>query len=344
MATKSLFDDLVSFDTGAVIDIAPVDDPNNDGDNNPPADKDDEPPVNDPPPANEGDQEDGDLTEVDVFYDYLTSNNFLDPLEEWDGKAETLEKALESLPSKFFMEAAKTVNEQSYPLMEYMLTLGQDATIEKMNEFFSKYIQPASSIKEDDLKDEEKAYDYLKSKMVGTRLFPTEDKAVRHLDSLSEEDAIVETALQFFKDEEAARKAAMEEEVKARQKEDEEARKRDEQYAQALITKLEELPWEKSAKQKVLANLSPKNIDTLNAQIWASPLAVLQLGSLYSFFDPKTGAFDLKAFAAQANTATVEKQKDNARKDSLSSQLSKMGKRASGDNQGASFWSDFKKG
>jgi hypothetical protein len=339
MAATSLFDDLVSFETGVGVNPPPVDSLEDEQETEDPQEEE----TNEEEESSDS-QEGKDLTEVDVFYNYLTSNNHLDPLENWDGKQETLEKALEDLPSKFFMEAAKTVNEQSYPLMEYMLALGEEATVDKMAEFFSKYIQPDSSVTEQDLQDEEKAYEYLKSKMVGTRLFPTEEKAIRHLDGLSEEEALIETAIQLFKDEDAAKKKQRDEDIKIKQQETIQARKREEEYAQSIVTKLEELPWEKSAKQKVLANLSPKNIDTINAQIWASPLAVIQLGSLYSFFDPKTGAFDLKAFATQANTAQVEKEKATTKKDSLSSQLSKMGKRTPETSGGTSFWSDFKKG
>ncbi len=337
MEGKSLFEDLIGFDEAKPLtDDIPEQETQG---------EEVETSGEEPESDTEGEEESTEVVadeRVEALYQFLVNEEFISEREDFKGTTQELEEILTDLPRQYFMELVESIHPDAQELLQYAVQLGEGATVDALRKFFSDYVEPSTQAP--DLDDDEVAYNYLKSMITGTKLFPSEDQAVKYLDGLVESGVLTDTAKQFEEERLANITAKKTQEMEAIKAQQEAQRAEQEKFYATLYDEVKKMPWQKPRKDAVLKNLEPAEVQRKNQLIQASPKALIQLADLYSYFDEKTGEFDLSKIAAKAGSKEAVQKKEQLQSDGLSSVLGKIkpGKGSSASTN-ESFWSHFTK-
>lgn len=332
---NSLFGDLEFVDEPRRILPEDQSDEGNEGPDDEEEDDEEEDEGNGPDDQNDGqddesdDEDDSEDTPAKVFYDILLERNYIAPVEGFDGSETQLDEIIERLPEQYFIQAVNTVNPSLRPLLKQIFDLGENGTLEQVTGFFQQAVLPVHNLESVDIEDEEQAYDYMLSRISKSKAFPTEAKAKAYLDGLVESEELLSVAKGYYDEETEEAKKKLEIEAANAEKARKEKEAADKVFVKQVIDELEALPWSKELKAQSFQNLNPKTIDSLFTEVFRHPKAALQQGAFLSHFNPKTGEFDLAAFAKQAASEAVKKEKDKIEKSGIGSHLSRITSTAS---------------
>ena len=274
-----------------------------------------------------------------ALYNYMVESSIISEREGFKPTTENITEILDSLPEELFTTALSNVHEHAQDLLDYSFQLGPKATIENLKKFFDAYVAPEELV----IETEEDAYNFLKEELKNSKVFRTEEKLIKYLEDLQDEDTLLETAKEKLEEKQAAlaeaRKAEIEQVKQAKLEQEQQSR----QFYQNIYETVDGLNWDKSRKAVVLKNIEPKEVSRKNQLILKSPMALVQLADIYSRFDEKTGQFDLTDFEMKTDSKATKAKKDELIKNKLESSLSKI--RASGKPNGSSgsFFSQFSK-
>lgn len=273
-----------------------------------------------------------------AHYEYLVQNQFIEPLEQFT--VEAFEEKLSSLPERYFDAAVSSLHSDSQDLLAYALQLGENASIDKLKEFFDTYYTNNAL----DLDNESIAYDYLKSKLESTKLYKSEEKLNAYLDSLIEDGSLIDLAKETYTEDQGTIEAKRQAEIEALKESNKQQTENVKQFYTDLYSELDSYDWKPERKQAIKKVLDPKTAAELNAEIAQSKKALIQLADLYTRFNRDTKEFDLSDFEIKANSKKVEENKDNLKKGHISSIVNKFKtKTAPVEKQGGtSFWNDLK--
>ena len=319
----SLFDDLI-----------PYDDPTPQDDNL----EVDEVPTEEEVDTSQAEDEDID-DRADALYNYLVESSIISAREDFKPTTENMTEILDSLPEELFTTALSSVHEHAQDLLDYSFRLGPDATIENLKKFFEAYVAPEEIV----IETEEDAYNFLKEELKNSKVFRSEDKLIKYLEDLQDDDTLLETAKEKLEEKQAAlaeaRKAEIEQVKQAKLEQEQQSK----QFYQNIYETVDQLSWDKSRKAIVLKNIEPKEVSRKNQLILKSPMALVQLADIYSRFDEKTGQFDLTGFEMKTDSKNTQAKKDELIKNKLASSLNKI--RVSGKDSGkaSGFFSQFSK-
>lgn len=337
---KSLFDDLVSADepTPVIeqIENEAIEESNDVSETDVEVQESDVEPIETEEPSNETAEKD---SRVEALYELLLENQIVAKKDDFNPTLDNLQEVLEELPEQFFLQAAESLHPDAREIAKALFYLGENATKDEVAKLFSSTPETL------DLDSDEKSYNYLYDKLKGTKGFKDESKLRKYLDSLKEDESLVDTAKEIYEEETEEQKKTQQsklEEIKEQKRQNEERIK---QFYKNINDELKSLPWQDDKKKQIVDYLEPARVEEINKQIQSSPLAIIQLADIYSRFNPDTKQFDLSDFEIKTDSKRNAAMKDNAKKNKLDSILSKVnsGKNNTNNSSNTGFFNQFEK-
>ncbi len=248
---------------------------------------------------------------------------FEDSETPFDGTWDSLDKHIENLPEMVANSIVQQMPEAVQNLMDFALTKGE-VTHEDLVEFFK-------------LQDE----DYKSTNTKITTIEAARSYMAKVMKTQNYEDDVIEATLDAMEDKGETfliNKAKSHAEKTTSQKsveklEAEKAQKaanlvKQQEYFGKLNQELTNLKYTEKRNQAIKENLDPRIIGTKNQAIQNSPKAVIQLADFYSYFNTKTGVFDLEAYSKQVASKEVDEIKKNLIRDNFSSSGTKSSGRS----------------
>ena len=257
-----------------------------------------------------------DDTPESIFYQFLVENKFIDKDDEFDGSQEKLSEYMNNIGYYAFNNVADSLGEDGKNLLKFALSLGEDATKDRLQEFFSV----RANIPDVDFEDNDEVVAFLKDYYIATNQYDGEDLDDR-IEFLQSKGKLKEYAEKHYDDLLKNVDAYEQQQIQEEQKKQE--------AKQALFNNVREelmsYDWSIDKKKQVAEKLSNKEFRRVNTMIQNSPKALIQLADLYTYFDEEKGEFDLSNLIdKRTSTRSASKKLDNIEKNSFSSSLSKI--------------------
>jgi len=284
-------------------------------------------------------QEEQEVTPAGIMHSFLVENEIMPAIEDFDGKPETLKKAMEDLPEHLFLSAVDELHPHSQVFAQYMFNLGNEGSIEQLADFFDKYYRP--QVSKINLDTVEGATNYLTEKLLQTNVVANVEEATNSIDLIGDDTAKINRAKAIYEKEKQSLDEQAAKELKEQQDKKAEAKKLALKRQADIEQALKDTNWQTKRQQIVHKALNPKEIARKNDIISGSPKAIVQLADFYTYLNEETGEFDVKGWLKRhAETLNAESTKTNIQQDAFSSALGKLKSKG----QGNSGKGDAKKG
>lgn len=233
------------------------------------------------------------------------------------------EQLSEKLPQKLFMQYADSRPSALQELLVYGSSLTEEDAVEKLSEYFNKYIKPTEVV---EINDVTTAREFLQNSKEFKEFIEDDEDREALLDRWEDADKIVSEAKKY-QEKLDRKKEASKERVKqeAQQAENQRLTER-KKFNDGIKSELESSSWDQNMKQRTVNALNPTFIKQVNDDIKQSPLAVVQLANIYSYF--KGGNFNelFELLEGKKRSNKTKETKDSIAKDSLGRQLQKTAK------------------
>ena len=269
-------------------------------------------------------EEDDDTTEeVDIdedavaIYKTLVDKGILDEDDKYDNSWDGLESKIDELPSVIARQIISEAPQATQDLIKYAFSLGNDASIDKLAEFFNVVKGESGISAIEVLESDETAREFLRDQFLKTGRYD-EDDIDDHLDILEDKNKLkakakgVIDSINENKNKESQRMLAEQEKVQESYQ-----RQRQEHYS-SIVNEIENTGWNSSVKNDLKRFLSPNVIQTVNSQIQANPKALVQLLNVYRMYDQESGEFDFSSIEAKGASKETKKIRNNQMKDNFS--------------------------
>lgn len=270
-------------------------------------------------PTNEDeddDDESGEATPEHIFYNFLVENKFIDNDEEFDGSPEKLESYMQTIGYQAFNKVAENIGEDGKNLLRFALSLGEDATKERLQEFFSVRAQ----IPEIDFEDTDEVKAFLKDFYIATNQYDEDDVDDR-IEILDKKGKLSEYAEKHYNELLNNVSAYEEQQIQEEQRK----QQAKQEIFNSVRSELMSYDWSLEKKKQVADKLNSKEFKRVNSMIQSSPKALIQLADLYTYFDEEKKEFDLSRLVDKRQaTKEAQKKLDNIEKNSFSSSLSNI--------------------
>lgn len=223
------------------------------------------------------------------------------------------------LPKMVVQDILNSTPELGQTLIDYVLTKGEELSKEDLQDFYNTYLNDLSKMAETKEFDNESSREYLSEiyKKQGFR----DNQIEALLDALEDDDELVKEATETFeknkKELESAKK--LESTKATRQSTIESQRQETEKLLNDLNKELTALNWKPTKTNQIKQDLITGKTSSILKEAGKSPKALIQLADLASYFDSKTGEFDLTAYINQAKTKEAINLKNTILKDKFSS-------------------------
>ena len=333
---KSLFDDLVSADEPTLIEDETVEEVNDDSE----VIDEVQEPVTEPAEIEEDSNENAEEVDdrVEALYELLLENQIVAKNDGFKPTVENLQGVIESLPEQYFLQAAESLHPDAKDIAKSLFYLGENATKDEI-------VKLLSDTQTTNIDDEDSAYTYLENKLKGTAGFKDDSRLAKYLQTLKDDDSLVDTAKEMFEEDVQNAEQTKQERLEQLKQQKQEREQQVKQFYKNIDAELKNLPWQQDKKQQIVQHLQPSKVEEINAMIQSSPMAVIQLADIYSRFNTETKQFDLSDFELKQESKKNLDMKDNAKKAKLDSILSKVksGKNNVASSQQSGFFNQFEK-
>lgn len=277
-----------------------------------------------PPPTTteeeEEEEETDPLSPEEVYYGFLKETA---PISEIEGEVtvEKLREVQDTLPEAFFMQAVKSLHPDAQELLSLAFNLGNEATSEKLGDFFNKYNK--GGIDPENITNHR---EFLYNEYVRQGVFQSEDDLNNFLDDLEDKSKLESYSKTLASKKIEERKEQKNKELAAQEAVRKEKEREQKEFANKIKEQLDTTGWTDARKDVVLTHLNAEKFQSINQQVRKSPKAIVQLADVYSYFDEKTGEFDFsKLVSAKAESIKALGVKKNISKDKFSTSLSRIG-------------------
>lgn len=230
--------------------------------------------------------------------------------EDFDGSPESLQTILRKEDENKYNDVYNYLYERSpefaQPLLELILNKGSELTPEEALEIFE--ISKPAEFKSEDLDDEGKAADFLKSHYMET-YGDTAEEAEERIDILKDRDKLSKEAkIILDKEEDVKRRLA---EAKVTQAKEDSALKQQkkQEFENAFLSTVKESPWRDDLKQEVVQELYTGQFKKRITHIMNNPNALTQLVHFMKYYDGKE--FKLDRFEKAISSRLNNKRKKN---------------------------------
>jgi hypothetical protein len=223
------------------------------------------------------------VTPAHVLYEYLAEKGIVEKSDSFN--PEMIEEILDDIPKNMLAKEIANLPSKTKDLLLYAYKLGDQFTDEHLEKFFA--FQQIDSMDEEAIVRE-----HLKNDRTLSRLYDTEEKIIDFIDDLksSGELSTFSEKIKDIKKEE--QKNNLQKEAEQIEQQRIENEKKSKQFIQQVYSTVDSLGWANQRKQEVLKNLEPNEVNRKNQLIRSSPLAIVQLADIYSYFDETKGEFD----------------------------------------------------
>jgi hypothetical protein len=196
--------------------------------------------------------------------------------------------------------------EYGQDIMEYLLTEGNQLTVDKLKSF----LDIKETTEQPIVETEEEAREYLKN------IYTTqhdEDTALVILDGLEDKGILVDKAKELqAKDKEEA-EAKLAETIEESKKSKQEALQQQKTFVHNLTKELNGTGWEGSIQSEIYTNIINGGLRNKTQAIVNYPKALIGIANFLRFFDEKTGKLNVEDYVKSmgGNTKAVNKIKNN---------------------------------
>ena len=162
------------------------------------------------------------------------------------------------------------------------------------------------------------------------------------MDSLVENEEILATATQISDEEKLELQKQANAQIQAAEQAKLNEVNQSKELFQKTVAAIDETAWTPDRKKLVKKALEPAFVHKINTAIAQSPVAIMQLADLYTYFDEATGSFDFSRFEQKGVTNKALTVKKELEKTKASSIISKMSGSNRPQSTGGSLWDDLK--
>lgn len=269
---------------------------------------------------NEEDSEEiNDDDAANAVYDTLVQKGIFNPLNEertatWDDIDNNLSNLTEGIVSKILTDAPDAARDT----IEYAFALGEDASMEKLAEFFQDYMTDSQS----QLQAPSNTSDArTRLKSIYAKEGKPEFMIEAMIDALEDNDedgsALINEATKQIKKYNSVSKSSS----KLEQAKTTSAQKQREQELlyNSATTVLQSKDWSPKRQALVDRALTTGASDKVFKEAFNSPKALVQLANLSTYFNPQTQEFDFTSFINQSLSKDIKDKKENLIKNAFQS-------------------------
>ncbi len=234
------------------------------------------------------------------IYQTMVEKNYLSPDENFKGTWQEVDDIFEQLPDRVFQGVIDNLNPNLKAVLEFGYSK-ENVTTEELAEFFQKTYVP-----EVDITTEEGQILFL------TNELKTEGKEEEAADliELWKEKGLLEARAKKYNETKQARAAKLQEEELAAAKQAKATKQAQAKaFKQSITKEIEATEWKPARKQAVINEIFSGGMKTKSQEIAKHPKAFYQLADFLTYFDAKTGAFDLEAYTTQGLTPATKQVK-----------------------------------
>lgn len=224
--------------------------------------------------------------------------------KSWD----KLDELVATLPHKVVSSVIETAPTQFQQLLKVVYNEGENLTNDKLKEIFEAY--QADNDNQILEFNSDTARDYLEKIYSESGMRP---KAIAsQLDDLEDNDELVKEAKKQYEKNQSSKLAEVE--SKIQNEKAEQVKQVQERQAQLEAT-LESFGWKDNRKKAVKSTLA--NFNNVANQVMKNPNGLVELADFLSYYDTKTGKFDLTAYSKMFSTDAVKNAKESITRDSF---------------------------
>lgn len=278
------------------------------------------------PSPNPGGAENGDEVAT-LFYQKLVDEGIITPQEDketysWEDVKQATTFYREELPKQVAMGIIQSSPELGQTLIDYVFTKGEQLKKEDLKEFLNTYLEDIEMEERSmDFSDIEKARDFLADEYKKQGFKDQQIELL--LDALEDEseEALKTQATEIFNKQKEQKKstAILEQEKTTKNQLLQEQREAEKRLAQAIDAELTNTGWKPTRINLVKQHLFNGETSKVLAKAAKAPAALVQLADLATYFDEKTGKFDLQAYINQMNSKEAVDLKEKIKRDMFSS-------------------------
>lgn len=228
--------------------------------------------------------------------------------KSWD----KLDELVSTLPHKVVSSVIETAPQQFQQLLKLVYNEGENLSNDKLKDIFEAY-QADNENKITEF-NSDTARDYLEKVYSESGMRP---KAIAsQLDDLEDNDELVKEAKKQYEKNMSSKLAEVENKI---QNEKLEQTKQAEERQKALESTIESFGWKDTRKKAVKSTLA--NFNNLATQVMKNPASLVELADFLSYYDSKTGKFDLSNYAKMFSNDAIKQTKESITRDSFGNKI-----------------------
>ena len=243
------------------------------------------------------------------IYQTMVDKNYIEENEDFKGTWEEVDAIFNDLPEKVAVSLVNSLPDFAQNLIDFTFTKGADLTKEDLVNFAKAMDNPAVEMNIDTVENQRTVV----AKML--KEIGESDEDIPDILDLYEDKGKLEAKAKAYKEAKAKAKASQEEELlnKAKVSKVERKQKFDE-FVNGVTGFLKESGWSKNKQKEVYNEIFNKEMNRKSKIVQNHPKALAQLADFMTYFDEKTGEFDLTNFKKAGASKAVKKVKDTIAK------------------------------
>lgn len=267
--------------------------------------------------------EDADDQAIGLYKTLLEKGTIIEDEENpFDGTWDSLDEHLSKIP---YYERSKIYSNAPEPLqklLEFAFADERNITRESIKEFINAYLEDTEEKIPQQFDSIDSAREYLKKEILAQGVMDEAevDIALDALEEKEDDGAALIAKANAIEKKKAEQKSDKHEQLLAQKRaEAKEAEEAQNKFAQEVSTVFDQTGWSKSRIDTVKRQLINRDTQKTFTTAWNSPKALVQLANLATFYDEKTGEFDLTKFVKQVASKSIKDLKNKQIKDNFTS-------------------------
>lgn len=239
------------------------------------------------------------------IYQTMVEKNYLTADENFKGTWQEVDDIFEQLPDRVFQGVIDNLNPHLKAVLEFGYSK-EDVTNEELSEFFQKTYVPQV-----DISTEEGQILFLTNEL---KTEGKEEEAADLIELWKEKGLLEARAKKYHEVKEANASKLQEQEIEQAKQAKSTKQAQAKAFKQSISKEVEATDWKPARKQAVMNEIFSGAMKTKSQEIAKHPKAFYQLADFLTYFDSKTGAFDLEAYTTQGLTPATQQVKSNIEK------------------------------
>lgn len=244
------------------------------------------------------------------IYKTLIDKGYTSEREGFKGTYEELDEIFEELPEVIFQGVFSTFPEPTQKLLQYAFAKQEGVTWEELTKFVTEYSSPVET--DIDISDPDKQRDFLLKELVAEGM--DKEDALDTIDVWEDKEKLEDVSKKYLDKRKAKSEKQINQTIAEAEKEKARKKKEAKDFTNNIVSEINSTSWNAKRKNVVLDEIRTGQINEKSKVINTSPKALIQLADFYTYFDPKTGEFNLEAYKKQGLSSAVKDIKTNIEK------------------------------